>query len=84
MFIITKLSEHHLDNNSKVAYSAILINESNGKQIEVELAEGAQGIVAYCPKNDVLYPLITEKKRILDLRDGEEVDIEAAIVRTDN
>ena len=45
MFIITKLSEHHLDNNSKVAYSAILINESNGKQIEVELAEGAQGIV---------------------------------------
>ena len=82
-YLITDILEHHLDNDSVVGYSATLISKETGHRMNVELSENLQGISAYYRKNDVLYPLVTGKKHIKELQNGESVEVEIAVVRTD-
>lgn len=80
---IVDILEHHLNNDAIMGYSATLVNKETGKRMDVELSENNQGVFAYCWKNDILYPLVTDKKHIADLQNNEQVEIEIAIERTD-
>jgi len=54
-FTIENLLEHHLNNDTELAYSATLVSKDTGKSINVELSENAQGIVAYNRRTDMLW-----------------------------
>lgn len=82
-YTIVNIREYHLDNDAVLAYSATLVSKATGKRMDVELSENAQGIAAYNRATDVLYPLVTEKKHIKDLGEGEVVEIIVAVPRTD-
>ena len=66
--------------SEEIGYSAELVGE-NEEVMSVELLQNEQGVFAYDPNADLLYP-IQNPKNISEYKDGDEVILENPVSKS--